>query len=107
MIFSRLKLHAQKCVLKDDDEFQDRVIEQFIAGVKYTEVQKELLGKDKTLTVQQTLDLVARRTTGKTYAVPLAQMIGSNRTDPGPENVIGRTLVARPAFLPECNRRLI
>lgn len=59
---SRLKLHAQKCEFKDDAEFQDRVIEQFIAGVKYTEVQKDLLGKDKTLTIQQTLDL------GRTHA---------------------------------------
>ncbi len=68
---SRLKPHSQKCEFKDDAEFQDQVIEQFIAGVNYmyTEVQKDLLGKtDKTLTIQQTLDL------GRTHEASINHM---------------------------------
>ena len=65
---SRLKLHAKKCEFKDDKEFQDRVIEQFIAGVKYTDLQKELLGKDKSLTLQQTLEI------GRTHEASINHM---------------------------------
>ena len=52
---SRLKLHAQTCQFRDDREFADRVVEQFIAGTRHIELQKQLLGQDS-LNIQQCLD---------------------------------------------------
>ncbi|XP_063953999.1 uncharacterized protein K02A2.6-like [Lytechinus pictus] len=52
---SKLKLHAQTCQFRDDREFADRVVEQFIAGTRHTELQKQLLGQDE-LNIQQCLD---------------------------------------------------
>ena len=42
---SRLRLQAYDCEFRDDVDLQERVIEQFVAGTKYPELQKELLGK--------------------------------------------------------------
>ena len=53
---SRLKLHAQTCQFRDDQEFSDRVIEQFIAGTRHAELQKQLLAQDDKLNIQQCLD---------------------------------------------------
>ena len=48
---SRIKLQAFKCEF--GDTFEERVIEQIIAGIRDPDLQKVLLGKDKTLTLKQ------------------------------------------------------
>ena len=53
---SRCKLQAQKCDFSNT-ELKERVIEQFVAGTKYKELQKELLSKDKSLTLDQAIAL--------------------------------------------------
>jgi len=54
---SRIKLQAFKCQFRDETEIQERVIEQIIMGTRYSEVQKDLLGKDKKLTLDQAVDI--------------------------------------------------
>ena len=54
---SRIKLQAFKCKFRDETDIQDRVIEQLIQGTRHPEVQKELLGKDNKLTLDQAIDI--------------------------------------------------
>lgn len=54
---SRVKLQAFKCKFRDEVEIQERVIEQLILGTRHPELQKDLLGKDKTLTLDQAIDI--------------------------------------------------
>ena len=65
---SRCKLQAHKCNFRDDTEFNERIIEQAITGTCHPEVQKELLGKDKTLNLDKVLDV------GRTYEASLQHM---------------------------------
>lgn len=65
---SRLKLQAYKCQLRDDEEIQTRVIEQLIAGTRHADLQKDLLQKPITLTIEQALEL------GRTHEASLAHM---------------------------------
>lgn len=65
---SRLKLQGQTCQFRDTTEFSDRVIEQFIAGTRHTELQKQLLSKDPTLTIEQCMDLA------RTHEAAMAHM---------------------------------
>lgn len=58
---SRCKLQAFKCKFRDDQEFNERIIEQVISGTRHAELQKDLLGKDKSYTLDQVLD------TGRTF----------------------------------------
>ena len=54
---SSLKLQAYKCDLRDDDDINTRVIEQIIAGTRHSELQKDLLQKPKSLTLDEALDM--------------------------------------------------
>ena len=74
---SRLKLQAQKCDFKDMEESNERVIEQFIAGVKHKDLQKDLLSKDKKLTLEQTLDLSRAFEASISHMQQLAEAQGS------------------------------
>ena len=44
---ARIKLKAKKCGTRDNIEFEQRVIETIIAGIRYETVQRELLTKPK------------------------------------------------------------
>ena len=59
---SRCKLQALK------DELKDRLIEQLISGTRHQELQKDLLGKDKTLTIDKAVD------TARTYEASIEHM---------------------------------
>lgn len=61
MSLSRLKLQAFKCNLRDDKEFEDRVIEQLITGTYLNELQKQLLAIDQSLSLAKAIEL------GKTH----------------------------------------
>ena len=40
-----------------ESEREDRMIEQLIAGTRHSDLQKKLLGKDKSLTLQEAIRL--------------------------------------------------
>ena len=65
---NKCKLQAQKCEFKDVNEINDRIIDQLIYGVRYEELQKEYLSKDKTLTLAQAINL------GRSYEASVAHM---------------------------------
>lgn len=65
---SRLKLQANKCALRDDDELQARAIEQMIAGTRHVDLQNDLLQKQQALTLEQALDM------GRTSEASLAHV---------------------------------
>ena len=65
---TRLKLQAQKCDFRDDRESNERVLEQFIAGIRYMELQKELLSAAQDFATEQTLER------GRTFEAPIAHM---------------------------------
>ena len=74
---SRLKLHAQTCQFRDNTEFSDRVIEQFIAGTLHPNLQKQLLSKDADLTIDQCTDLAR---THEAAMVHMQQLANVNHT---------------------------
>ena len=53
---TRLKLQAQKCDFRDDRESNERVLEQFIAGIRHMELQKVLLSTAQDFTTEQALE---------------------------------------------------
>ena len=53
---TRLKLQAQKCDFHDDRQSSERVLEQFIAGIRHMELQKELLSTAQDFTIEQALE---------------------------------------------------
>ena len=57
---TRCKEQAAKCRLHTTEQSDERIIETIIAGIKYSEVQKDLLGKDETLTLAQAVDISRR-----------------------------------------------
>ncbi|XP_011670764.1 uncharacterized protein K02A2.6-like [Strongylocentrotus purpuratus] len=71
---SRLKLQAYDCEFRDDTELQERIIEQFITGTRYPELQKDLLGKNKSLTLKQMLELSRTFEASQMHMAQLAQV---------------------------------
>ena len=65
---NKCKLQAQKCEFKDANEVDDRIIDQLIYGVRYEDLQKEYLSKDKTLTLSDAIKL------GRTFEASIAHM---------------------------------
>ena len=74
---SRLKLQAYTCEFRDDTELQERVIEQLIAGLTSADLQKELLGKDKSLTIDKALEIA------RTFEATQSHMAQLARVQPG------------------------
>nr|XP_054752483.1 uncharacterized protein LOC129258054 [Lytechinus pictus] len=71
---SRLKLQAYDCEFRDETELQKWIIEQFIAGTRYPELQKDLLGKGKTLSPAQVLELSRTFEASQMHMAQLAQI---------------------------------
>eukprot|EP00057_Strongylocentrotus_purpuratus_P020224 XP_011674698.1 PREDICTED: uncharacterized protein LOC105443347 [Strongylocentrotus purpuratus] len=71
---SRLKLQAYDCEFRDDTELQERIIEQFITGTRYPELQKDLLGKSKSLTLTQMLELSRTFEASQMHMAQLAEV---------------------------------
>ena len=65
---TRLKLQTQKCDFCDDREANKRVLEQFIAGIRHMELQKELLSTAQDFTTEQALER------GRTFEASIAHM---------------------------------
>ena len=64
----RIKLKAKKCGTRDNIEFEQRVIETIIADVQYESVQRDLLTKPNTLTLQDAVRLC------RSYEVSIIQL---------------------------------
>lgn len=71
---SKLKLQAYKCDLRDDDDVQARVIEQLIAGTRHADLQKDLLQKPKTFTMEEALDMGRAHEASLTHMKDLADL---------------------------------
>lgn len=54
---TKLKNIAAKCKFRDGEELEDRVLDQFIWGTSYKDVQKALIGKSEELTLQAAVDI--------------------------------------------------
>ena len=54
--------------MRDDKEFEDRVIEQLIAGTYHSELQKQLLAMDNSLNLAKAIDI------GRTHEATLLHM---------------------------------
>lgn len=54
---SKIRLQALKCKFRDDQEIHERVIEQIILGTRHAELQKTLLEKDNSLSLEAALDI--------------------------------------------------
>ena len=54
---TRCKTKVMKCKLSDDKARDERIIEQIISGIKYTEAQRKLLAKDEKMTLKQAIDI--------------------------------------------------
>ena len=54
---ARVKLQTQKCGTQDTREFNERVIETLISGVKYDIVQRDLLAKPNTLSLDEAIGM--------------------------------------------------
>ena len=54
---SRVRLQTKKCGTRDTREFNDRVIETIISGVKYDIVQRDLLAKPETLSLDEPIGM--------------------------------------------------
>ena len=65
---ARCRLKAKECAFTNAKETQERLVEQLISGTRHLELQKELLQKDDTLTIDQAIDL------GRTHEASLLHM---------------------------------
>ena len=65
---ARCKLQALKCKFSPN-EAEERLIEQVIVGTNLSELQKELLGCDEKLTLEQALNIIWR-----TYEASISHM---------------------------------
>lgn len=94
---SRLKLQAYKCNFRDDEEMQTRVIEQLIAGTRHADLQKDLLQKPITLTVEQALDMGRAHEASLTHMKDLAEL-----KTPGAAAVAVDAVRHKPRICPRC-----
>ena len=74
---SRLKLQAYKCDFRDDQELKDRILDQLIAGTSHTELQKKLLSKPKSLTLDQAIEQGSSYEASVTHMEELARVRGT------------------------------
>ena len=70
---TRLKLQTQKCDFRDDRASNERVLEQFIAGIRHMELQKELLSTAEDFTTEQALERSRTFETSITHMRQLAE----------------------------------
>ena len=69
---ARCRLQAQLCDFRGE-ELNNRLIEQLIAGTAHPDVQKELLGKDKNLTLEQAVQIAGKHEASVNHMKQLAE----------------------------------
>ena len=65
--FTHCKSKVMKCKFQTEAEQEERLREVLISGVKYAEVQKELLGKDDKLKLTEALDIALTHDATSSY----------------------------------------
>ena len=79
---SRVRLQAKKCGTRDTREFNDRVIETIISGVKYDIVQRDLLAKPETLSLDEAIGMCRNYEVAADQLKELKDVQRSNTTQP-------------------------
>jgi predicted Zn-ribbon and HTH transcriptional regulator len=69
---ARCRLQAQVCDFKPE-EISERLIEQLIAGTAHPDVQKELLSQEKTMTLEQAMQISGRHEASLSHMKQLAE----------------------------------
>ena len=54
---ARCRLKARKCKFRDEQELEERIIDQLIVGTRFPELQKQLLSKNETMTIEEVLTM--------------------------------------------------
>lgn len=54
---ARCRLQAQKCKFRDEREMEEQIINQIIAGIKFPELQKQLLSKNEAMSMSEVLNM--------------------------------------------------
>ena len=54
---ARCRRKALKCKFTDEQELEERIIDQLIVGTRFTELQKQLLSKNETMTIEEVLNM--------------------------------------------------
>ena len=79
---SRVRLQAKKCGTRNPREFNDRVIETIISGVKYELVQRDLLAKPETLSLDEAIGMCRNYEVAADQLKELKDVQQSNTTQP-------------------------
>ena len=78
---SRLKNLAAKCQLRDSTKVEDRVLDQLIWGSKNLDVQKSLIGRDKSLTLAGAIEIARSQEATSKHMKTLAGSSESHQED--------------------------
>ena len=78
---SRLKNLATKCQFHDSTEVEDRVLDQLIWGSKNPDVQKSLIGRDKSLTLAGAIEIARSHEATSKHMKTLAVSSESHQED--------------------------
>ena len=78
---SRLKNLAAKCQFRDSTEVEDRVLDQLIWGSKNPDVQKSLIGRDKSLTLAGAIEIARSHEATSKHMKTLAGSSESHQED--------------------------
>ena len=86
---ARVRLQTKKCGTRDTREFNDRVIETIISGVKYDIVQRDLLAKPETLSLDEAIGMCRNYEVAADQLKELKDVQQSNATQPSVVDAIG------------------
>ena len=75
---TRCRIQAQKCDFRDEEEFNQRIIDQLISGTRYLELQKELLKQDKNLTIEAAITLSKTHEAAMEHAQQMSSASSNN-----------------------------
>ena len=81
---SRLRNLAAKCQFRDNTEVEDRVLDQLIWGSKNPEVQKSLIGRDKSLTLAGATEIARSHEATSKH---MKTLVGSSESHQGDRSV--------------------
>ena len=73
-----MKAVAMQCKFRDNAEIEDRMLDQLIIGCSAQEVQKQPIGKDETLTLDQAANIVHAHEATKQHIVCAPYRYGLN-----------------------------
>ena len=87
-----MKTLAQKCKFKDNEAMNDRVLDQLIWGCSSHEAQKQLIGWDEKLKIDEAVSII------RTHEATKAQMQSLNNIAPAAVNAINQSRRGRDSY---------